>query len=208
MAGKLPNEGDTPLPKPTKLTVENLEKHESKHEVMAMRQFACGKCQTNWWREVPAKKPVSKCKRCYQKYDALPREKEFGIGVHKCACGHSFTGWTSYGTKSPCYKCGAEVLPEIQPKKNTIKKKTHRRHKCEACNGVGDCPNKKPLVHVSEPHISTGSTISSVVSGDDDDPHASDRRRAAYGEFDEEDDDTIVDQFEDLSIGEVDYHSD
>ena len=63
-------------------------------------------------------------------------------------------------------------------------------------------------MHVSEPHISTGSTISSVVSGDDDDPHASDRRRAAYGEFDEEDDDTIVDQFEDLSIGEVDYHSD
>jgi hypothetical protein len=169
------------------LTLENLQELDKQHEPHEIRQFACQTCQKSWWQEVPARKPVAKCHRCKTKYDALPREEEFGIGHHECECGHTFHGFTRYGVKSPCFKCGREVLSKyFLTDRSDIKKKTHRRHKCELCNGREDCPNKKPLVNVSSRHISTGSTASSVCSDTEEgrayyeDPHEEDRRKAYH----------------------------
>ena len=149
------------------------------------RQFACEKCQKSWWDDVPARKPVSRCKRCRQKYDALARDKEFGVGIHKCDCGHKFSGRTSYGVTSPCYKCEAHVLPKIIPNRDDIKKRTNRKHNCKECGGKGLCKNKNPVVHASSEHESTGSTISSICTEDDDrstivDPQETKRRRREY----------------------------
>ena len=159
-------------------------------QAVERRQFACSSCDKSWWEDVLVQKPVSRCRRCRKKYDALARDKEFGVGEHKCKCGHSFTGWTSYGVTSPCFKCGADVLPKILPNRGDIKKTTNRRHKCEACDGKGKCPNKKAVVNASPEHESTGSTISSVYTEDDD--------RSTISSVCTEDDDrsTIVDHQE------------
>ena len=154
-------------------------------DVVECRQFACEKCNKSWWEDVPARKPVSRCKKCRQKYDALARDKEFGVGEHQCDCGRKFTGMTSYGKTSPCYKCNADVLPKIIPNRGDIKKRTNRRHNCEECHGKGQCRNKKTVVHASSEHESTGSTISTVCTEDDDrstivDPQETERRRREY----------------------------
>ena len=154
-------------------------------DVVECRQFACEKCQKSWWDDVPARKPVSRCKMCRQKYDALARDKEFGVGIHKCSCGRKFTGNTSYGVPSPCFNCEADVLPEIIPNRGNIKKRTNRRHHCKECHGKGQCRNKNAVVHASSEHESTGSTISSVCTEDDDrstimDPLETEHRRREY----------------------------
>ena len=169
------------------LTLENLRELDKEYDKHEVRQFACERCQKSWWEEVPARKPVSKCRRCRTKYDALPREKEFGIGHHVCECGKTFRGFTQHGVTSPCYRCKADVLPQyFLTDREDIKKKTQRRHKCELCNGREDCPNKKPLVNISKQHVSTGSTASSVCSDTGgerlyyEDPHEEDRRKAYH----------------------------
>lgn len=83
---KLLGEGNQVL-----LTEEALRKLDIATGVLQLREFACEGCDHVWWRTVPCTKPVAKCNSCTNKYDALPREKEFGIGRYRCrVCKHSF----------------------------------------------------------------------------------------------------------------------
>ncbi|BFY97942.1 hypothetical protein BsWGS_00982 [Bradybaena similaris] len=105
----------------------------------SVRQFVCGDCKRSWWKRVPLRKEVSKCRRCNVKYDPLPREHESGIGSFKCPCGNEFTGFASMGeTISECYQCGAKVPVDcmIPPRRNR-ERKSRKPH---SCNGV-NCHN-------------------------------------------------------------------
>ena len=106
------------------LTVDALEKHDLKHTSgpCQLRQFACGECHYSWWRNVLKSKPVSRCtgKKCGNKrYDALPREKEFGIGRFVCPnieCNRIFFGYCEAMDSLRCKKCWTFVKPYIHPK--------------------------------------------------------------------------------------------
>ncbi|XP_013407016.1 repressor of yield of DENV protein homolog [Lingula anatina] len=94
-----------------------------------IRQFACQACDHSWWRRVPARKLVSKCYRCKVKFDALPRDEEWGYAEFLCECGHNFKGWAQMGATCLCYRCGAMVtttciLPaaSLQPRRRTWKR--------------------------------------------------------------------------------------
>ncbi|KAI8777657.1 UPF0515 protein C19orf66, partial [Biomphalaria glabrata] len=49
------------------------------------RLFACVTCNRSWWKKVPYRKEVSRCKKCLVRYDAIPKEREWGIGVFHCS---------------------------------------------------------------------------------------------------------------------------
>jgi hypothetical protein len=57
---------------PSVLTMEALQEHEAQTSPKEVRQFSCRVCLHDWWRVVPAGKPVSRCNRCNTRYDALP----------------------------------------------------------------------------------------------------------------------------------------
>ncbi|XP_025077994.1 repressor of yield of DENV protein homolog [Pomacea canaliculata] len=104
-----------------------------------IRLFACGGCDRFWWRKVPARKEVSKCRVCKVKYDPVPRQEEWGLAEFNCNCGKIFrgTGWMNH-TKSPCYACGA---PDVQPTRilPPVRHRTHTQkqqlsHSCTAPN--------------------------------------------------------------------------
>ena len=122
------------------LTVEKLMQHDRATEEKECRYFACGKCNRKWWESVPKYKPVSQCWGCKTHCNAIPPDLEPKIGKHVCCCGNEFTGWTSEGVTSPCYKCGAEVLPEELQKPRPIKTKTDKTHNCSLCNGRETAP--------------------------------------------------------------------
>ena len=188
------------------LTSENLQKLDRQYEEHEKRQFSCASCRKNWWRVVPVRKPVSRCSTCNTKYNALPRDKEFGIGHHQCECGHTFPGFTSYGVTSPCYRCGREVLYEyFLTDRNNIKRKTNNDHKCSECNGMGGCPNKSAIVNASSEHVSTGSTASSVYSEAE-----TLRDNEEYNEPGEDDRQAVQALLENISRGfeGLDIHSD
>ncbi|KAL5004185.1 hypothetical protein ScPMuIL_017641 [Solemya velum] len=93
------------------------------HIEATFRQFGCSPCDKMWWRKVPSRKEVSRCKRCRVKYDAIPRDREWGWAKFDCHyCGHVFNGFGQVGTtatESPCYNCGAMCTPsEILPRSN------------------------------------------------------------------------------------------
>ena len=71
------------------LTEDALRRHDLKTSC-ELRQFACGPCDNPWWRTVSICKLVSKCKQCGVQYDALERDREFGIGRFTCHCGNTF----------------------------------------------------------------------------------------------------------------------
>ncbi|BFZ01080.1 hypothetical protein BsWGS_04119 [Bradybaena similaris] len=103
-------------------------------------QFACESCNRMWWRRVPRRKQVSKCYRCRIKYDAIPREHQWGYGEFECPMGHTFRGFGIMGrTKSKCYRCNmtrdADIMFIIPPKKRDEDMERPRRHK-HNCNGV------------------------------------------------------------------------
>ena len=188
------------------LTSENLQKLDRQHEKHEMRQFSCAYCGENWWRAVPARKPVSRCSTCNTKYNALRREEEFGIGHHECKCGHTFRGFTRYGVTSPCYRCRREVLCEyFVTDRDGIKRKTGNYHKCSECYGMGNCPNKMAIVNASSKHISTGSTASSVYSEAE-----TLRDNEEYNEPGKDDRQAVQALFENISRGfeGLDIHSD
>uniref|UniRef100_A0A2C9KYG4 Uncharacterized protein n=1 Tax=Biomphalaria glabrata TaxID=6526 RepID=A0A2C9KYG4_BIOGL len=57
------------------------------------RQFGCKNCQRSWWRKVPLRKEVSRCHVCKTRYEAIPRDKEWGWGMFYCDgenCGEEF----------------------------------------------------------------------------------------------------------------------
>ncbi|XP_021356454.1 repressor of yield of DENV protein homolog isoform X2 [Mizuhopecten yessoensis] len=151
-----------------------------------VRQFACEENDTVWWRKVPTRKMVSKCKRCRRRYKAVPREREWGWAKFVCiSCGNEFNGFGQMNsTTSPCYPCGnichvEEVFP---PKRhNNTGRRSRHRHSCTAhnCyNRTADAqfrPNRcvhprslaRQVVHPSQRHNSTGSTVATFLSQDD-----------------------------------------
>ena len=147
------------------LSVENLRLHDELMGEVGLRQFGCERCYRSWWKRVRVLKPVSHCKICRTKYDALPRDKEYGVAEFVCPeCGHTFRGRGRVTTTSPCYRCHTECeVSRIVPGQSGIRRQTHLRHSCSDCHGNGRCPNFRPVIHFSEIHDSTGSTASSVT---------------------------------------------
>ncbi|XP_048734006.1 shiftless antiviral inhibitor of ribosomal frameshifting protein-like [Ostrea edulis] len=148
------------------------------------RQFACGPCDKVWWRRVPGRKLVSKCFRCRVRYEAVPKDKEWGIAEYVCdQCNNVFKGFGQMNNScSPCYNCGNRVQPaRIFPP--TMRSTWHRgrhTHSCFAHNcfnraqgeilpGICVHPRSLPrkVVTPCNPHISSGSTVDTFLTQDD-----------------------------------------
>ncbi|GCB72537.1 hypothetical protein scyTo_0006353 [Scyliorhinus torazame] len=149
------------------------------------RQFACSPCDRNWWRNVPDRKQVSRCRRCKRRYEAVPRDEEWGLAEYICQiCNHSFRSYGQMGLPAPCYNCRSVVLPIhiIPPKRNPLPLGNERRTPHGCC--AEDCYNRQePYVagtHCIHPrtrqvrglpkvlcpsqnHESTGSTVPSCI---------------------------------------------
>uniref|UniRef100_UPI00398E4543 shiftless antiviral inhibitor of ribosomal frameshifting protein homolog isoform X1 n=1 Tax=Pristiophorus japonicus TaxID=55135 RepID=UPI00398E4543 len=152
------------------------------------RQFACLTCDRDWWREVPERKLISRCRRCKATFQAVPKDQEWGLAKYNCPhCDHSFKGFGQMGLPAPCYRCRSIVLPiRIIPRKRLLRRpgtgsERRREHSCCA----EDCYNRQephvPGTHCVHPrtraarglpkvlqpslsHESTGSTVASCVS--------------------------------------------
>lgn len=150
------------------LTKEALRKHDIATGTCELREFACEPCDNVWWRVVSTYKLVSRCNKCKIRYDALPREFEFGIGLYTCECGKEFKSRCTAQTKCPCFDCNALVSkPFIHPKFNraaTDRPRSRHKHYCDECHGMGRCPTFKKVIYPSTPHDSTGSTLSTFLS--------------------------------------------
>ncbi|KAL6058073.1 RNA helicase [Balamuthia mandrillaris] len=145
------------------LTAENLQHHDKKYR--ELRQFGCEECNNRtWWKMVPIHKPVSRCKVCKVRYDAIPLEQAFGYGVYTCEnCNHQWTNRNSKrNVQQNCRKCGAMVSPSSigPPPKRFGARKSSFRHSCEECPS-GACRFR---FVPSQQHDSTGSTISTSIS--------------------------------------------
>ena len=157
---KLQKEGPNCL-----LTIEALRRHDILTGATELRQFACPKCNHPWWKHVPRTKPVSTCHKCHIRYDALDREKEFGIGRYICEpCGHTFYARCEATEMHECYKCNHLVGPPyINPRFKPIRRRYTKSD--------SPPPRIHDIINASTPHESTGSTIASsfitVDLGDD-----------------------------------------
>ena len=156
------------LDNPILLTVDALRQHDLLNTPTELRQFACRDCDLVWWRVVPSIKMVSTCKKCYRKFAALDRFKEYGVGRFICPnCKHVFYSRCHADTKCPCYEC---QLPVSKPyihqdnKLHSAPNKGGRKHWCDECKGRGNCPNYKQVVFASRRHISTGSSVATWLS--------------------------------------------
>ena len=69
---------------------------------------------------MPASKKVSRCRECQTRYDALPRDKEFGVGRFTCtkpSCKRVFFAKCKATDSLPCRKCKTMVEnPYIHPR--------------------------------------------------------------------------------------------
>ena len=141
---------------PYLLTKEALRKLDLLTGAIVLREFACGDCDYFWWKTVPRTKPVSTCPRCKVKYDALPREKEFGTGRYKCTnCNHFFFARCEATSEQPCFKCWSPVrAPYIHPKfiiRRPISEQSDEEHYVR-------------VINASTVHDSTGSTTSTFIT--------------------------------------------
>ena len=106
---------------PLPLTRKTLQEHDRQTST-EVRQFHCGRCHREWWRVVPSNKPVSRCKICHRRYDAILRDDERGVGRFTCTnnlCGNVFYRRCNPSYIEVCPQCGAVVSePLIHPKYN------------------------------------------------------------------------------------------
>ena len=109
---------------PFLLTEAALRKHDISTGALELREFACENCDRYWWKTVPCTKPVSKCFKCKTKYDALPRDLEFGIGRYKCfGCNKIFFARCEATSERSCFNCDGTVrAPYIHPKFKPIRR--------------------------------------------------------------------------------------
>ncbi|KAL3866918.1 hypothetical protein ACJMK2_044167 [Sinanodonta woodiana] len=151
-----------------------------------IRQFGCEECDNMWWHHVPLRKLVSRCKLCHRKFDAIPKENEWGWAKHICdSCGKEFHGFGAMNhTQSPCYDCGNLCMPvEIMPPFKRTSTRPRNVHSCTASNCynrdrahdnvpiVSMCVHPlsmgRKVLNPSQPHASTGSTVKTFLSQDD-----------------------------------------
>ncbi|XP_067877280.1 shiftless antiviral inhibitor of ribosomal frameshifting protein homolog isoform X1 [Heterodontus francisci] len=171
------------------LTEENVRMFDSatRNEIpCSPRQFACLHCDRDWWREVPDRKMVSRCRRCKRTFEAVPRDKEWGVAEYNCLnCNHSFKSFGQMGLPAPCYRCRSVVLPiQIIPSKRDPRRPGNERRNSHSCCAE-DCWNRQepyvPGTHCVHPrtrsvrglpkalcpsqsHENTGSTVASCIS--------------------------------------------
>ena len=154
---QLHREGERCVP----LTAEALRRHDL-NTSCELRQFACQPCDNPWWRTVLMCKPVSKCRECGVRYNALDREKEFGIGRFICPCSNMFYARCQATDSHRCRGCKHDVSsPYIHPrfKRRPKLSQPHFYPKLEHPRFHGP-----RVVNASTPHNSTGSTLSTFLT--------------------------------------------
>lgn len=128
-----------------------------------IRQFACSDCLRSWWRRVPERKQVSKCRRCGQRYECIPRNREWGKALYACdECGNEFYGFgVMSSTIRICRICRKHLLPSrvFPPKRSDVydRPDRYRIERLEVINAN--------IRYASKKHMSTGSTVSTFLTG-------------------------------------------
>ncbi|XP_069136779.1 shiftless antiviral inhibitor of ribosomal frameshifting protein-like [Argopecten irradians] len=159
------------------------------HVPFQVRQFACEENDNVWWRKVPTRKMVSKCKKCQKRFEAVPKEEEWGLANFVCEnCGKKFNGFGQMNsTTSPCNKCGTmcqvkKVIPPYRRDRNG-RRSSRATHTCTAPNCYNRSPGapfcttdvkcvhprslRRQVVYPSRQHHSTGSTVATFLSQGD-----------------------------------------
>lgn len=143
------------------LTEEALRKHNILTGASELRQFACRPCNHPWWTYVPRTKPVSSCNSCKVRYNALDREKEFGIGRYICLpCDRIFYARCEATEEHICFGCKKLTGP---PYINPRFKSYFFPYKKQSSDPP---PPILKIINASTPHESTGSTVESFLSID------------------------------------------
>ncbi|KAG5832813.1 hypothetical protein ANANG_G00295140 [Anguilla anguilla] len=171
------------------LTEENLrmfDQAQNSHAPSELHQFACQSCDSDWWRRVPERKRVSRCRKCKRKYDPVPAHKMWGIAEFHCpTCHRVFRGFGRMDVGSPCYSCRSLVTPMriLPPRRRQSGMGLQRQnpHSClaedcynrqephvpgtECVHPRSRMKNRKPrVVNPSPAHVSTGSTVNTCLS--------------------------------------------